>query len=109
MVDTGGDVDKVAPMSLIPDEIDRYARHLVLRDVGGPGQLKLKAARVLVIGAGGLGAPLIQYLAAAGIGTIGIVDDDAVSLSNLQRQVIHSTSDLGRPKAESAAEAVGRL
>ena len=96
-------------MPLTSDEIDRYARHLVLRDVGGPGQLKLKAARVLVIGAGGLGAPLIQYLAAAGIGTIGIVDDDAVSLSNLQRQVIHGTPDLGRFKVESATEAVGRL
>ncbi|MBO1905527.1 molybdopterin-synthase adenylyltransferase MoeB [Microvirga sp. 3-52] len=96
-------------MPLTSDEIDRYARHLVLRDVGGPGQLKLKAARVLVIGAGGLGAPLIQYLAAAGIGTIGIVDDDAVSLSNLQRQVIHSTPDLGRSKVESAVDAVGRL
>jgi molybdopterin/thiamine biosynthesis adenylyltransferase len=97
------------PPPLSPDEIDRYARHLVLRDVGGPGQMKLKAARVLVIGAGGLGAPLIQYLAAAGIGTIGIVDDDAVSLSNLQRQVIHGTSDVGRPKVESAAAAVERL
>jgi molybdopterin-synthase adenylyltransferase len=96
-------------MSLTSDEIDRYARHLVLRDVGGPGQLKLKAARVLVIGAGGLGAPLIQYLAAAGIGAIGIVDDDAVSLSNLQRQVIHGTPDLGSLKVESAAEAIGRL
>jgi adenylyltransferase/sulfurtransferase len=96
-------------MPLTPDEIDRYARHLVLRDVGGPGQLKLKAARVLVIGAGGLGAPLIQYLAAAGVGTIGIVDDDEVSVSNLQRQVIHGTPDLGRLKVESAAEAVGRL
>ena len=96
-------------MSLTPDEIDRYARHLVLRDIGGPGQLKLKAARVLVIGAGGLGAPLIQYLAAAGIGTIGIVDDDQVSLSNLQRQIIHGTSDLGRSKVESASQAVGRL
>ena len=96
-------------MPLSPDEIDRYARHLVLKDVGGPGQQKLKRARVLVIGAGGLGAPLIQYLAAAGIGTIGIVDDDAVSLSNLQRQVIHGTPDLGRPKVESAAEAIGRL
>ncbi len=84
-------------MSLNSDEIYRYARHLVLRDVGGPGQLKLKRARVLVIGAGGLGAPLIQYLAAAGVGAIGIVDDDAVSLSNLQRQVIHGTPDLGRP------------
>jgi adenylyltransferase/sulfurtransferase len=96
-------------MSLNSDEIDRYARHLVLRDVGGPGQLKLKRARVLVIGAGGLGAPLIQYLAAAGVGAIGIVDDDAVSLSNLQRQVIHGTPDLGRPKVESAADAVGQL
>jgi adenylyltransferase/sulfurtransferase len=96
-------------MSLTPEEIDRYARHLVLRDVGGPGQQKLKSARVLVIGAGGLGAPLIQYLAAAGIGTIGIVDDDEVSLSNLQRQVIHGTPDVGRPKVESAAEAVRRL
>jgi molybdopterin-synthase adenylyltransferase len=96
-------------MPLTSDEIDRYARHLVLRDVGGPGQLKLKAARVLVIGAGGLGAPLIQYLAAAGIGTIGIVDDDAVSLSNLQRQVIHGTPDLGSLKVESAAGAIGRL
>src|SRR4051812_37380677 len=86
-------------MALNSDEIDRYARHLVLRDVGGPGQARLKAARVLVVGAGGLGAPLIQYLAAAGIGTIGIVDDDAVSLSNLQRQVIHGTPDVGRLKA----------
>ncbi|MCB5174037.1 MULTISPECIES: HesA/MoeB/ThiF family protein [Microvirga] len=96
-------------MTLSSDEIERYARHLVLRDIGGPGQLKLKAARILVIGAGGLGAPLIQYLAAAGIGTIGIVDDDEVSLSNLQRQVIHGMADLGRPKAESAAEAVRRI
>ncbi len=96
-------------MPLTSDEIDRYARHLVLRDIGGPGQLKLKAARVLVIGAGGLGAPLIQYLAAAGIGTIGVVDDDVVSLSNLQRQVIHGMADLDRPKADSAVEAVARL
>jgi adenylyltransferase/sulfurtransferase len=96
-------------MSLGPDEIERYARHLVLRDVGGPGQVALKRARVLVIGAGGLGAPLIQYLAAAGTGTIGIADDDEVSLSNLQRQVVHGTPDLGRPKVESAAEAVARL
>src|SRR3712207_1574736 len=96
-------------MALHPDEIERYARHLVLRDVGGPGQAKLKAARVLVVGAGGLGAPLLQYLAAAGVGTIGIVDDDAVSLSNLQRQVIHGTPDIGRPKVESAAAAVERL
>ena len=83
-------------MSLQPEEIERYARHLVLRDIGGPGQAKLKAARVLVIGAGGLGAPLIQYLAAAGVGTIGLVDDDMVSLSNLQRQVIHATPSVTR-------------
>ena len=96
-------------MALSGDEIERYSRHLVLREVGGPGQARLKAARVLVVGAGGLGAPLIQYLAAAGIGTIGIVDDDTVSLSNLQRQVIHGTPDLGRLKVESAADAVARL
>lgn len=96
-------------MPLTHDEIDRYARHLVLRDIGGPGQLKLKAARVLVVGAGGLGSPVIQYLAAAGVGTIGIADDDIVSLSNLQRQVIHGTPDIGRLKVDSAADAVRRL
>lgn len=96
-------------MAFDTDEIERYARHLVLAEIGGPGQAKLKAARVLVVGAGGLGAPLIQYLAAAGIGTIGIADDDTVSLSNLQRQVIHGMPDLGRPKIESAADAVRRL
>src|ERR687890_1955311 len=96
-------------MPLTSDEIDRYARHLVLRDVGGPGQQKLKSARVLVIGAGGLGAPLVQYLAAAGIGAIGIVDDDVVSLSNLQRQVIHATPDVGRQKVESASDVIRRL
>lgn len=96
-------------MALSPDEVERYARHLVLPEVGGPGQARLKAARVLVVGAGGLGAPLIQYLAAAGIGAIGIVDDDTVSLSNLQRQVIHATPDIGRRKVESAAQAVSRL
>lgn len=96
-------------MALEADEIERYARHLVLRQVGGPGQNKLKAARVLVVGAGGLGAPLLQYLAAAGIGTIGIVDDDAVSLSNLQRQVIHGTPDVGRAKTDSAADAIRHI
>src|SRR5205823_6422884 len=94
---------------LTPDEITRYARHIVLADVGGPGQQKLKAARVLVIGAGGLGAPVIQYLAAAGVGTLGIVDDDRVALSNLQRQVIHDTVAVGRLKVESASDAVARL
>ncbi len=92
-----------------PKEIERYARHIVLSGVGGPGQQKLKKARVLVIGAGGLGSPLIQYLAAAGVGEIAIVDDDAVSLSNLQRQVLHGTPDIGRAKVESAADAVKRL
>jgi adenylyltransferase/sulfurtransferase len=91
------------------DEIERYARHLVLREVGGPGQAALKRARVLVIGAGGLGAPVLLYLAAAGVGTLGVIDDDMVSLSNLQRQVIHATGDVGRPKVESAVTALGRL
>jgi molybdopterin-synthase adenylyltransferase len=91
------------------DEIERYARHLVLREVGGPGQALLKRARVLVIGAGGLGAQALLYLAAAGVGTLGVVDDDAVSLSNLQRQVIHATGDVGRPKVDSAKAAVARL
>ncbi|MCZ0737416.1 molybdopterin-synthase adenylyltransferase MoeB [Phreatobacter sp. AB_2022a] len=94
---------------LSPQELERYARHIVLREIGGPGQQKLGRARVLVIGAGGLGAPLLLYLAAAGVGTIGIVDDDAVSLSNLQRQVIHATPDLGLLKTESAAGAIRRL
>jgi adenylyltransferase/sulfurtransferase len=96
-------------MTFSDDEIARYARHIVLRDVGGPGQARLRAARVLVVGAGGLGAPLILYLAAAGIGTIDIVDDDTVSVSNLQRQVIHATPDLGRLKVDSAADAATRL
>ncbi|REJ57865.1 molybdopterin-synthase adenylyltransferase MoeB [Phreatobacter sp.] len=91
------------------EELERYARHIVLREVGGPGQQKLKAARVLVIGAGGLGAPLLLYLAAAGVGTIGIVDDDGVALSNLQRQVIHRTDDVDILKTESAANAIRRL
>jgi adenylyltransferase/sulfurtransferase len=91
------------------EEIERYARHIVLHGVGGTGQQKLKAARVLVIGAGGLGSPLIQYLAAAGVGEIGIVDDDDVSLSNLQRQVLHGTPDIGRAKVESANAAIERL
>jgi len=91
------------------EEIERYARHIVLADVGGPGQQKLKAARVLVVGAGGLGAPVIQYLAAAGVGCLGIVDDDTVSLSNLQRQVIHDSDAVGMAKVESARRAVARL
>lgn len=96
-------------MAFSSDEIERYARHIVLHDVGGPGQQKLKAASVLVVGAGGLGAPVLLYLAAAGVGRIVLVDDDAVSLSNLQRQVIHRTADIGRPKTESATEMVAAL
>lgn len=96
-------------MAFAPEELDRYARHIVLHEIGGAGQQRLKAARVLVIGAGGLGSPAIQYLAAAGVGTIGVADDDAVSLSNLQRQVLHATADVGRPKVESAADAVARI
>jgi molybdopterin-synthase adenylyltransferase len=87
------------------DEIRRYSRHILLQDVGGIGQAKLKAARVLVIGAGGLGSPLTLYLAAAGVGTIGIVDHDHVELSNLQRQIAHTTDRIGAPKADSAAQA----
>ena len=91
------------------DELERYARHIVLHEIGGPGQQRLKAARVLVIGAGGLGSPAILYLAAAGVGTLGVVDDDAVSLSNLQRQVLHGTGEVGEPKVESAGRAVARI
>jgi molybdopterin-synthase adenylyltransferase len=97
-------------MNALPDmselQIRRYARHIVLAEVGGVGQARLIAARVLVVGAGGLGAPLLQYLAAAGIGTLGVVDDDRVDLSNLQRQVIHRTSDIGMTKVESARRAL---
>ena len=96
-------------MRLSAEELERYARHIVLREIGGPGQQRLKAARVLVIGAGGLGAPLLQYLAAAGVGALGIADDDVVSLSNLQRQVLHGTPDIGRPKTDSARDAIARL
>lgn len=95
--------------SLSSDEIERYARHIVLPEIGGPGQQRLKRARVLVVGAGGLGAPVLAYLAAAGVGTLGIVDDDHVSLSNLQRQVIHDTAAVGSAKTESAAAALRRL
>ena len=90
-------------------EIERYKRHLVLHEVGGQGQQKLKAARVLIVGAGGLGSPVALYLAAAGVGTLGIIDNDTVSLDNLQRQVLHGTPDVGRPKVESARDAIGRI
>ena len=92
-------------MNFSETELERYARHIVLREVGGVGQARLHDAKVLVVGAGGLGSPVILYLAAAGVGTIGIVDFDAVSLSNLQRQIAHGTDDIGRFKTDSAAEA----
>src|SRR6187200_3551199 len=94
---------------LTPEEILRYKRQLVLKEIGGEGQQKLKAARVLVVGAGGIGSPLILYLAAAGIGTIGVIDDDRVSLDNLQRQIAHDTAHVGAPKVESARDMIARL
>ncbi len=100
-------------MTSLPDlsetQIRRYARHIVLAEIGGVGQSKLIAAKVLVVGAGGLGAPLLQYLAAAGIGTLGVIDHDTVDLSNLQRQVIHRTSDVGVSKVESARRALEEI
>ena len=94
---------------LTREELERYARHLTLPGIGTLGQRRLRNARVLVVGAGGLGSPALQYLAAAGVGTLGIVDDDVVAVSNLQRQVVHTTAGVGRPKAVSAAEAVTAL
>ena len=100
-------------MTLLPDlsemQIRRYARHIVLPEVGGIGQSRLIAAKVLVVGAGGLGAPLLQYLAAAGVGTLGVIDHDTVDLSNLQRQVIHRTADVGIAKVESARRALAEI
>ncbi|MHC6593284.1 molybdopterin-synthase adenylyltransferase MoeB [Arthrobacter sp. C152] len=94
---------------LSPEEVERYSRHLIIPEIGALGQRRLKNAKVLVIGAGGLGSPALLYLAAAGVGTLGIIDDDAVDLSNLQRQVIHGVSDVGRPKIESARDAIAAL
>ena len=96
-------------MALTDDQLMRYSRHITLKEIGVRGQKKLLAAKVLIIGAGGLGAPAAMYLAAAGVGTIGIADHDEVELSNLQRQIIHTTADLGKPKAESAAETIRAL
>ena len=100
-------------MTGLPDmtepQIRRYARHIVLQEIGGTGQARLIATRALVVGAGGLGAPLLQYLAAAGVGALGVVDDDTVDLSNLQRQVIHRTGDIGTAKVESAARALNEI
>lgn len=96
-------------MSAVSDDLERYARHIVLPEVGGPGQQKLRRTRVLMVGAGGLGSPALLYLAAAGIGTLGIVDEDTVALSNLQRQIAHGTPDIGRRKTDSARDAIARL
>jgi Dinucleotide-utilizing enzymes involved in molybdopterin and thiamine biosynthesis family 2 len=96
-------------MSFSETDLERYARHIVLREVGGVGQAKIRAAKVLVVGAGGLGSPVILYLAAAGVGTIGIVDFDAVSLSNLQRQIAHRTADIGRLKIHSAKDSANAI
>jgi len=96
-------------MTITDAQLERYARHIILDDVGEEGQEALLASRVLVVGAGGLGAPVLQYLAAAGIGTLGIVDDDAVDLSNLQRQIIHTTDRVGQPKVDSAAESLAAI
>lgn len=96
-------------MTLTDDQLDRYARQIVLKEIGGEGQRRLLAARVTVIGAGGIGAPAIQYLAAAGVGALRVIDDDRVSLDNLQRQILFGTTDVGRAKTEVAAETVARL
>lgn len=96
-------------MQLTDEQLDRYARHIVLRDIGGSGQSRLLQSHVLLIGAGGIGCPAIQYLAAAGVGTISAVDDDVISLSNLQRQVLYSEAEIGQPKVDAAAKAVRRL
>jgi molybdopterin/thiamine biosynthesis adenylyltransferase len=98
-----------APGAFAPAELDRYARHIMLREIGGPGQRRLRAARVLVVGAGGLGSPALLYLAAAGVGTIGVIDDDTVDASNLQRQIIHADDRIGLPKVQSAAVAMRAL
>jgi molybdopterin-synthase adenylyltransferase len=94
---------------LTPDEIARYKRHLVLKEIGGEGQQKLKAARVLIVGAGGIGSPVALYLAAAGIGAVGTIDDDRVSLDNLHRQIVHDTDSVGKLKTRSASRALHRL
>lgn len=96
-------------MSLTNEQLERYSRHIILQEIGGKGQQKLLNGRVLLIGAGGLGAPAAMYLAAAGVGTIGIVDDDVVDLSNLQRQIIHQTKDVGKKKVLSAAETIQEM
>ncbi|HYG47668.1 MAG TPA: HesA/MoeB/ThiF family protein [Allosphingosinicella sp.] len=96
-------------MTLGDDQLDRYARHIVLREIGGEGQRRLLDARIVLVGAGGIGCPALQYLAAAGVGRLTVIDDDRVSLDNLQRQILFGTADAGRPKIEVAGEAVARL
>ncbi len=96
-------------MALTDEQIDRYSRHIILKEIGVKGQKKLLNAKVLIVGAGGLGAPAAMYLAAAGVGTIGIVDADVVDLSNLQRQIIHATEDIGKPKVKSAEETINKM
>jgi molybdopterin/thiamine biosynthesis adenylyltransferase len=101
--------EPAAPASFRPAELDRYARHIMLREIGGTGQRALRDARVLVIGAGGLGSPVLMYLAAAGVGTIGVIDDDRVDNTNLQRQIIHTDPRIGQPKVQSALTALAAL
>lgn len=96
-------------MTFSDDDLERYARHIILREIGGPGQHKLRDARIVCVGAGGLGSPALMYLAAAGVGTISVVDDDTVSLSNLQRQILHDTASIGCAKTQSAQQGLGRL
>jgi molybdopterin/thiamine biosynthesis adenylyltransferase len=96
-------------VTLRDDQLDRYARHIVLKEIGGEGQRKLLDSSVVIVGAGGIGSPALQYLAAAGVGTLKVIDDDIVSLDNLQRQILFGTADVGRPKVEVAREAAGRL
>jgi len=96
-------------MDFTEEQIERYSRHIILKDIGGVGQSKILKSKVLIVGAGGLGAPAALYLAAAGVGTLGIIDGDNVDLTNLQRQVIHFTKDIGKPKVESAREKINQL
>ncbi|HEX8513900.1 MAG TPA: HesA/MoeB/ThiF family protein [Allosphingosinicella sp.] len=96
-------------MTLSDYQLDRYARHIVLKEIGGEGQRRLLAARVVLVGAGGIGCPALQYLAAAGVGSLTVIDDDSVSLDNLQRQILFGIGDVGRPKVEAAGDAVARL
>jgi adenylyltransferase/sulfurtransferase len=101
--------DVVSDSELTPDQLTRYSRHLMLKEVGMEGQIQLLKAKVLLVGAGGLGCPAGLYLAAAGVGNIGIIDSDKVDLTNLQRQILHGLADVGRPKTESAKEAIHRI